>query len=192
MSKNPMAVRSRNALVAAATALLLERAASEISIKDVVETAGMSRPTFYQHFADLGAVFTAAGLAFHERIFAGLEPPPEASAGLREAFVPALAVIVDRMQEHALFYCRVNTSAGGPAFYAGLVAFTSRRLRSEPLLQEWAGRDDVFWDFLGAGVMWVITRQMAASYGPEPTPNTAAEDLAQVFANVFVPERKAE
>jgi AcrR family transcriptional regulator len=192
MSKNPMAVRSRNALVAAATGLLLERPASEISIKDVAEAAGMSRPTFYQHFADLGAVFTAAGLACHERLIEDLEPPTQAPAGIRAAFAPALGVIVDRMQDHALLYCRVNDSAGGPAFYAGLVAFTAHRLRAEPLLQEVAAdRDDTFWEFLAAGVVWVITRQMAASHTQDPPPRTAAEDLARVLDQVFTTRKES-
>ncbi|MCE0537852.1 TetR/AcrR family transcriptional regulator [Kineosporia rhizophila] len=181
--ENPLAVRSRTALVEAATGLLDERKAAEISIKDVVEAAGVSRPTFYQHFPDLGAVFAAAGLMRLEQSFADLEPPSQAPDGLQSAFAPVLAVIADRMREHAVFYHRVHASPGGPAYHAQVVAFSAQRLRREPLLQPWAGRDEVFWEFLAAGLVWVINRQLAAWCTGEPGPTEA--DLAGVFDFVF-------
>nr|WP_269328960.1 TetR/AcrR family transcriptional regulator [Kineosporia babensis] len=167
----------------AAIALLDERSAAQISIKDVVEAAGMSRPTFYQHFADLGAVFAAAGLARLEESFADLEPPSQAPEGLQNAFAPVLALIVERMQRHAVFFHRVHASSGGAAYHAQVVTFTAQRLRREPLLQAWSDRDEVFWEFLAAGMVWVINRQLAAWCAGEPGPTEA--DLAEIFAFIF-------
>lgn len=181
--ENPIVTRSRAALIAAATALLDERSADKISIKDVVEAAGMSRPTFYQHFPDLGALFAAAGLARLERSFADIEPASQAPSGLQDAFVPVLKVIVDRMQQHAVFFHRVHASPGGSAYHARVVLFSAERLRREPLLQPWADRDEVFWEFLAAGMVWVINRQLNAWCAGEPGPTEA--DLAGVFHFVF-------
>lgn len=172
-------------MIAAATGLLDERGAPEISIKDVVEAAGMSRPTFYQHFPDLGAVFAAAGLARLEQSLGDLEQPTQAPSGLPDAFAPVLAVIVDRMKQHAVFYHRVHHSPGYGVYHAGVVAFTAGRLRREPLLQRWAGRDDVFWEFLAAGTVWVINRQLAAWCAGEP--EGGGSELADVFALILDP-----
>ncbi|GLY29066.1 helix-turn-helix domain-containing protein [Kineosporia sp. NBRC 101731] len=181
--ENPIVTRSRAALIGAATVLLDERDASAISVKDVVETAAMSRPTFYQHFADLGALFAAAGLVRLEQSMAGIEPAVQAPRGLHEAFAPVLMVIVDRMQPHAEFYSRVNGSSGGQLFHAGVVASTAMRLRREPLLQSWAHRDDIFWEFFAAGVVWALTRHLNAVSAGESS--HVAADLAGIFDFVF-------
>src|SRR5215217_4454150 len=53
---DPRWFRSRQALIAAMTQLLDERDLAEISITDLVQRASVSRPTFYQHFADLNGL----------------------------------------------------------------------------------------------------------------------------------------
>ena len=47
--EDPRSVRSRAALVAAMTELLDERELDTISVTQVVQRAGVTRPTFYQH-----------------------------------------------------------------------------------------------------------------------------------------------
>ncbi|MBT0773689.1 TetR/AcrR family transcriptional regulator [Kineosporia sp. J2-2] len=183
--ENPIVTRSRAALIAAATALLDERGAAEISVKDVVETAGMSRPTFYQHFPDLGAVFAAAGLARLEQTLGDLEQPTQAPSGLEHAFAPTVAAVAGRMKQHAVFFHRVHAGPGYAAYHAGVVAFTAARLRSEPLLQPWAEQDDVFWEFLAAGTVWVINRQLAAWCAGRPEPGS---DLSGIFALLLTTE----
>lgn len=184
MSKpNPMAVRSRTALIGAAIQLLEVREGSAISIKDVCETAGMSRPTFYQHFTDLGALFAAAGLERLEQSLGDIEPASQAPTGLQDAFAPVLLTTVERMQPHAAFYTRINRSVGAQPFHAGVVARTAEKLRNEPLLQPWATCDEAFWQFLAAGLVWVITRHLNAVSAGDP--GDVAADLAGIFAFVF-------
>lgn len=48
--------QSRDALLAAAWKLVAEHPVSELSITQVAAEAGVSRPTFYQHFSDVPAL----------------------------------------------------------------------------------------------------------------------------------------
>ena len=65
--------QSRMALIAAIRKLVSERPVSELSIKEVAEAAGVSRPTFYQHFDDVPALVTAACSEQMREIFSGIE-----------------------------------------------------------------------------------------------------------------------
>ncbi|MFJ3958485.1 TetR/AcrR family transcriptional regulator [Arthrobacter sp. NPDC090010] len=171
---NPAAARSRAALLDAVTELLSLRPASEISIKDVVEAAGMSRPTFYQHFTDLGTLFATAGLTRLEGVFAGLESRQEQGTDPEAELTALFAELVGRMSEHAHFYARVQESAGGAAFHAAVVRTGSDWLRQEPQLRGWIPRDEDAWDFLAAGVVWIITRYLAESCQVPDTPRPEA------------------
>src|SRR6478752_2791242 len=55
LTPDPRAARSRAALLDAARQLVDARAIGSIAITDVCTLAGVSRPTFYQHFGDIAA-----------------------------------------------------------------------------------------------------------------------------------------
>lgn len=134
--ENPIVTRSRTALIGGVDELLTRRTAAEISVTDVVEAAGMSRPTFYQHFTDLGSAFAAAGLARLTTMFSQIDPsgPDE----LADSF----ADVVRRMEPDAQFYSRVQDSPGGAAFQAGTVELTAAWLRGLPALSTLPADDD--------------------------------------------------
>ena len=71
---DPRVMRSRAQLVDALGTLLRSRTAGDISVSALCAEAGVSRPTFYQHFASVDDVAVAS----IERRFAGLK------AGLAE------------------------------------------------------------------------------------------------------------
>lgn len=52
MRENPIAVRSKNSIEAALLALMGERPYRDITIGEITARAGLSRQTFYLHFAD--------------------------------------------------------------------------------------------------------------------------------------------
>lgn len=184
--ENPMVTRSRAALIGAATRLLEGREAADISVTDVVTEAGMSRPTFYQHFADLGALFAAAGLARLEEVFARSEasrPAPADSAGV---LAERLGVLAARLGEQAVFYARIHASQGGSAFHAGAVSATAARLRREPLLRDRVGEEAAHWEFLAAGVVWLITRHLATLCRTPPADHAPlAADLTHILEATF-------
>ncbi len=176
--ENPIVTRSRTALIGGVDELLTRRTAAEISVTDVVEAAGMSRPTFYQHFTDLGSAFAAAGLARLTTMFSQIDPsgPDE----LADSF----ADVVQRMEPDAQFYSRVQDSPGGTAFQAGTVELTAAWLRGLPALSTLPADDDALWEFLAAGVVWIITGHLAAyCRNPDGPRSHPAKDLARIIAD---------
>jgi AcrR family transcriptional regulator len=180
LRENPIATRSRAALLDAARELLEQRPASEISIKDVVDRAGMSRPTFYQHFTDLGALFASAGLARLEESFAGLSSPDGTRKASEASLTALFGELITRMAEHAHLYARIHESQGGPAFHAAAVSAAAAWLRQQPQLRHLANAEDAAWEFLAAGVVWTVTRYLAASC-LDPDTERPERDLARIL-----------
>lgn len=185
MSKkeNPIVTRSREALTIAAQELLEQRSAADISITEIVEAAGLSRPTFYQHFSDLGSLFAAAGLGRLEALFAALSPihahtRADAEEGIRASVRHTLAT----MSDEATFYSRVHESVGGSRFSAGAVAITVAWLRQQRIPSRHDGEDTVFWEFVAGGLVWSITRYLAElCMDPTRVDQQPDDDLAHII-----------
>ena len=60
---DPRLARTRAAILEAATASMEAGPLEEVTISGLVERAGVSRPSFYQHFGDLPTVFRDAAFA---------------------------------------------------------------------------------------------------------------------------------
>ncbi len=85
MSSTPIATaerpahRTREALLAAGTAVAEREGLAGLSVNRVVAEAGVAKGTFYVHFADREAFVDALHERFHERVLAAVE---EASGGV--------------------------------------------------------------------------------------------------------------
>ena len=146
---NPIVVRSRASLVAAAVQLLAEKQAADISITDVVVTAGMSRPTFYQHFADLAELLATVGVEKLVDIFHKNENFPQ---------------IVELIKAEASLFHQIHSSAGGAYFHATAIEVTTAWLG-----EKWGEEPDPeLWSFIAAGAVWLIFKHLA-EYCDNPT-----------------------
>ncbi len=181
---NPMAVRSREALLNAATDLLGDLDASEITVTDVTKAAGVSRPTFYEHAGDLASLFSDAGLAklnaLAAPVVAQLRTTLESGADTSDAPIEAaLHELIARLQEDGEFFSRVEEGPGGHAIHQGAIESTIELLQAVPTLQ-WHNHDDTaVWQFLAAGTMWIITRHLEA-YCADPN-NPALQPVANLM-----------
>ena len=63
---DPRVRRSRDALGAALIALMQEKQFDAITVQDVLDRAGVSRSTFYQHYSDKDDLFTSDADEFFE------------------------------------------------------------------------------------------------------------------------------
>ena len=98
MYENPIAVRSKNSIEQALLALLRERPYRDIAIREITERAGLSRQTFYLHFADKDAVLTRYLL----RVFDGILRRIEAEKV--ESVAALIAVYTSIVEENADFF----------------------------------------------------------------------------------------
>ncbi|WRS29949.1 hypothetical protein U6G28_10605 [Actinomycetaceae bacterium MB13-C1-2] len=190
MCKIGSSSRSRAKLLAAVTAVLdatedIER----VTITDIVNRAGLTRPTFYAAFDDLPTAFAAAALARLEDAFADLDAAvgdvDEGRAALmRENFT----IVLRRLSDNAEFFARVLRGPGGGIVQARLVEFVASRLRRHSPASVALARGPLPVEMtsaaLAAGVMWTMLRWLEDD--PRmPVPELAAQLSAYVEMSVF-------
>ncbi len=171
---DPRFQRSLSALLDAVVRLVQTTPIKQISIKTVVEAAGVTRPTFYTHFRDVPDAIQKAALDRVGKAFPGHEP------GETEAFDLATAreeirVGLVHLAENRLFYLRVIDAAATVSFFDELVQFVEARM-----LPTVAGRANA--DVFAGGAMWMVVRWMRGQI--EGTPDMIADRLAGIAASL--------
>ncbi|BDV32372.1 TetR/AcrR family transcriptional regulator [Microbacterium terricola] len=179
--EDPRWTRSRAALIAAVTTLLDEGRAP--SITDIVATAGVSRPTFYQHFGDVPTACGAAGLERLRSQFESIPGPVDSGQGEDEV-IATMTRLLEHLLAHRVFYCAVLNEAGERALTEGIVAFLvdrivhvspfGARLRARPGPHT---SDRV--TALAAGLVWLIIGWLTRDE-PEPAAQMAARVIAVI------------
>lgn len=159
---DPRFVRAHKALAQALIALVDENPSEPISITRLVEAAGVTRPTFYQHFADVGAALQQVAL---ERVGEAFPSAPRQDDGrpieqqVHDYILPPL----QHLDEHRLFYLRVIETAASIAFFEELVRLIQQRMRSLPHYRE----SDLS-DVVAAGAMWMVVRWLRGTVTGTP------------------------
>lgn len=162
---DPRAQRSRASIIAALVELVETQPVAEISITRVVEAAGITRPTFYQHFPDITTAVQSAGFERLAAAFPVPEPGPArmTDAELRERIVAHAAPVLRHLAEHLGFYRQVLASAIGVGFFDNLVSFVASRILPE--LASEAGQPEPLQQnvrtVIAAGMTWLVLRWVA-------------------------------
>lgn len=176
--------RSREAILRAITPMIETMPLAEISITRLVSEAGVTRPTFYQHFPD---ILTAARVAGFQRLtaafpFAERLPPGTVltAAELQECVVKRAEPVFEHLATHREFYVRVMEGAGTAGFFGELIDFTAARLLPEAMaaLAGSPERVSLATEFFAAGLTWLTIRWLRA----EAT--TPAKDMARQVAEL--------
>jgi len=139
---DPRAARSKRALIAAATQLLDTHDLEQLSITQVVASAGVTRPTFYQHFPGLSELASAAAVARLDAEFTRHQPTSPASGEWQSRVEPLVRELLEHLASHRAFYRRVLHGArSGSAVNAAVDLVVRRILERSPLLDTVAGGD---------------------------------------------------
>lgn len=160
---DPRATRSKRALLTAATELLDAHDFDELSITQLVTAAGVTRPTFYQHFADLSELASAAAIARLDAEFARHEPGSADAAGEGlERLELVVRELLVHLAEHRDFYHRVlNGTRSSAATNAAVELVVRRILERSPLAAARSGRDsEEVRDsvvILSGGIVWLLS-----------------------------------
>lgn len=132
---DPRFQRSFKALIDAVVAELDRGPLSDLPITRVVESAGVTRPTFYQHFADVPDAARRAALSRLSAAFPMPEPlrqPEELQPqAIRERIERQAEPILTHLFEHKDFYLRVLDGAANMTFFEEIVSFVAMRLLPE-------------------------------------------------------------
>jgi AcrR family transcriptional regulator len=176
--------RSRDALRVAATALLDDRDASRISITDIVNAAGVTRPTFYQAFDDVSELFTAAAVGRLEEAFAQIDDATLPSGDPMSQMGAAFDVVLNALVEHEQFFLRLLRGPAGHKVTSAMTDAVSVRLAAgSPVAALLEGRSlpsDKARSALAAGAVWLIVDWLNSSPAERP-PTEAVAARARDF-----------
>lgn len=162
--EDPRLARTRDALIRAATAALDERDPETLNITELVAAAGVSRPSFYQHFGDLPTLVHAAALTRMRSAFESIATPDAIGDSWSTFAHLTVRELIAHFDHHSAFYLRAISGPGGQHFAASVIRFLSERLRTVSPLAAAIGatpRPEERADFLAAGVVWTITSWLA-------------------------------
>ncbi|MBD1413670.1 TetR/AcrR family transcriptional regulator [Burkholderia contaminans] len=184
---DPRFQRSYDALVRAVTELLDDAPLNKLSIAQLVQRAGVARPTFYQHFPDLQSAAQRAALVRLDDAFAFVEEqgkllnPP--SATFFRSMEVETALILEHLNAHQPFYLTVFNDAATSAFFDELVTFVSGRI-----LPPYEGvRTEAEQDcltVLGGGLVWTAVHWLRQGATRE-TPAVMANRMAKTAATIL-------
>ena len=178
-SDDPRVGRSRAQLSEALTVLLRTRDARDISVSALCTEAGVSRPTFYQHFASLDEVAVAVIEGRFRRLRAELpeEDGPDTSYRL------LLAWLTELDGERAAWQ---RTIGSGTAFAASRDAVEAWLV--EQLAHRAPDASPAVLGYAAAGFLGAVRRWLLQDAGPErPSAAELAASLVEVSARVLSP-----
>jgi AcrR family transcriptional regulator len=175
-------VRSRAHLIEALGELLHDCDTREVTVSALCARAGVSRPTFYQHFSSVDDV-AVAGI---EQRFAALKAAlPEGPDAPRRLLVAFLAELDDRRETW-----RRTIGGGGAASRDAVEAWLAARLAERA-----PGAGPVAVRYAAAGFLGAVRAWLAEDDSPErPDGEAMAAQLAElasrVLGNTFQPGRE--
>jgi len=193
---DPRFQRSLKALHVALLELVDTQPLEEISITALVQAAGVTRPTFYQHFADIADAARRVALMRLDAAFPVPEPFPEnfeisAENIFRHVADVALPVI-EHLHEYRAFYLRVLDGAGNAAFFDEIVSFLAARFLPDAFelaaSRHAANRDDLM-TVMAGGAMWLMVRWLRDDR-PAETSEEMAQRIAGIAATMVLPQPK--
>ncbi|KAG8149068.1 TetR family transcriptional regulator [Burkholderia catarinensis] len=184
---DPRFQRSYDSLVRAVTELLDEAPLNKLSIAQLVQRAGVARPTFYQHFPDLQAAAQRAALVRLDSAFTFVEEQGKLLNPPNVAFVESMevetALILEHLYAHQSFYLTVFNDAATSAFFDDLVTFVAGRI-----LPPYEGvRTEAEQDcltVLGGGLVWAVVHWLRQGTTRE-TPEVMAKRMAKTSVTIL-------
>lgn len=192
---DPRLIRSRELLLSAITTALDRPGDEQPSITELCAGAGVSRPTFYQHFGDVPSLIEAAAVERMHALFAAVAPvAPQADW---EGAVPRVVRgLLEGLLGHADFFRRVLSGGTARAVQESVVAFLAQRLLTfSPLAERTPGEGDHarverFAVFLAAGTTWLVVGWLLDGEARRPAAEASA-DIAELLVTGVASQRLA-
>ena len=190
-------VRTRESLIQAIDAALHAGDEKLPSITELCAAAGISRPTFYQHFGDVPSRVAAAGVDGLQKMFdaAASERPPSMSS--EEATPGFIRTLIEQLFSDGDYYRRVLDASDTHAFQESVVEYLVDRLLAFSPLGEGAGDDAErahrarAATFIAAGVTWLVVAWI--KQGPDrPSVAAAADEVTRLLVTSITAQVGAE
>ncbi|WP_185984515.1 TetR-like C-terminal domain-containing protein [Aureimonas mangrovi] len=195
-SDDPRYRRSLQALESALLHLLQTRPLDEITITAFVQAAGVTRPTFYQHFQDIADAARRLALKRLDTAFPKPEPFSAdfemTQAALFEHVRKQALPVIRHLQKERVFYLRVLDGAGNAVFFEEVVAFLASRFLPDAFemaaRSSTAERDDLM-ALMAGGAMWLMVRWLRTA--ESTTPEEMAERLSAAAVTMIASDAQS-
>ncbi len=164
-AQDPRTARSRQALIEAMTRVLDSSTSPELNVSDIVKEAGVSRPTFYQHFGDMQGLVQAATQDRLNAIFNASQPITINTSWAQFARTN-FRLMLAKMNKNRTFYINVLRGMGGyTATNDVLEVIACRILDRSPMGPVLRSRKSPVSPleqahFMSAGVVWLLARRI--------------------------------
>ncbi|WP_434718535.1 ATP-binding protein [Paraburkholderia sp. A1BS-2L] len=172
---------------ALAEAVAFEAPLNKCSIAQLVQRAGVARPTFYQHFPDLQVAAQRAALVRLKNAFTFVEEQGTLLSPPNVAFVESMemetALILEHMCAHQSFYLTVFNDAATSAFFDDLVTFVAGRILPPYEGVRTEAEEDCL-TVLGGGLVWTVVRWLRQRTTRE-TSGVTAKRIARTSATIL-------
>lgn len=185
---DPRLERTRGAILDAVTQLIEQHALSTLSITQVANAAGITRPTFYQQFADVPSAARAAAFARLDEamplgrpVVVDDEPAAETIERVRCEVLPML----EYLEANRTFFVRVMEEAGTAGFFDDLVTFIGLRISEEPMVPANASPElkAASNRFVAAGLSWLVINWLRAAQ--RPSRESVAEQIGLLVSRLI-------
>lgn len=136
---------------------------NRITVTDIVNAAGLTRPTFYACFRDIPSAFASSARERLDKAFDGFDLSSfadEADPSMRMS--AAFKSILDRLERNAGYFTKILNGPGCQMAYEQIVSFVSNRLRNHSpvsaALNNGVLPPEVSCSAIAAGVTWMTTQ----------------------------------
>jgi AcrR family transcriptional regulator len=183
---DPRYQRTRQQLLAAVVELIDADPAQTLSITRLVEAAGVTRPTFYQHFSDVPTALQHAAMARLADAYPPFIPRPDGNPIDQQVYAHALPPL-RHLDQHRSFYLRAVETAASAAFFDKLVQFVSARILTD--ITTPAELTEIA-EVVAGGSMWLVVRWLRGDVSG--TPEDIARRLVAMAPLIHPPQFQRE
>lgn len=183
MEPRKRATQSASKIIAAVTQLLDERDANTITITDVVQIAGVTRPTFYSAFGDLPTAFAeAAGQRLIDDMgVISISDMPEDE--VYDTVSNGLHVIMTRIARHNEFYSRALHGHAGRIVQTRVIRVLEDEIRRNVPISKALQKGPMDYESaltaIAASVSWTMLEWFTES------PQTSIEQLTAKLRDIL-------
>lgn len=180
---NPRTQRARNALMDATHKLVSERPVSDISLTEIAEMAGVSRPTVYNLFRDTPTLVAATAVENMVSIFKEIhEALPQGND--EEYLHRVMQMFIDRVYEERTFSRNAMFGPSSVEITAAVVDLLSDTMRDGFIGTRLRATSDDIEDRLtviSAGVIWLLTQWLDSDFKGVNAPNKTAKRFSDTI-----------
>lgn len=180
---NPRTQRARDALMDATHVLVAKRPVAEISLTEIAEMAGVSRPTVYNLFRDTPTLVAATAVENMVGIFKEIhEALPQGND--EEYLHRVMQMFIDRVYEERTFSRSAMFGPSSVEITAAVVDLLSDTMRDGFIGTRLRATSDDIEDRLtviSAGVIWLLTQWLDSDFNGVNAPNKTAKRFSDTI-----------